>query len=263
MLRTLLTFVTGLPLPAWALPIALFVSLLALLLVAWAVGVALRSSDRPFGALWFAWLTLVPPALMLLGSIWWPVYLDRALLPSATAFLMLAGWAVEGRWLPSRLRWTARLALVAAFALGLMGWMTYSGFPYAPFEDIDSYLRSHASPEEVVLHSNKITALPAAYAGPDLDHRYLADPAWSGSNTLSTQTQDALGMPADLDAAAAVGQAPGVWFVYFRREKDDYRALGIDEIPALAWLNATFSLEDTLSFGDADVLHFVLPGGGG
>jgi len=262
-LRTLLTFVTGLPLQTWALPIALFISLLVFLLMAWALGVALRTPERPFGAPWFAWLALIPPAVMLLASIWWPIYLDRALLPSATAFVLLASWAVEGQWLPPRLRWTGRLAMLAGFALGLTGWFTHSGFPYAPFEDIDAYLRTHASPSEVVLHSNKITALPAAYAGPDVDHHYLADPAWSVSDTLSNGTQAALGMPADPDTAAAVGQAPGVWFVYFRREAQDYQALGIDQIPALAWLDTRFSLDSTQSFGDVDVLHFVRPGGGG
>ncbi len=262
-LRTLLTFITGLPLPPWALPIALFATLLVFLLIAWALGVALRSRERPFGALWFAWLAVIPPALMFLAAVWWPIYLDRALLPSATALVLLASWAFEGAWLPPRLLWTGRLAIVAAFTLGLVGWTTYSGFPYAPFEGINAYLRARASPSEVVLHSNKITALPAAYAGPDLDLHYLADPAWSGSDTLSTGTQDALGMPADADAASAVGDAPGVWFVYFRRERQDYQALGIAEIPALAWLDARFSLESTQPFGDVDVLHFVRPGAGG
>ena len=51
-----------------------------------------------------------------------------------------------------------------------------------------------------------------------LEHRYLADPPGSGSDTLARATQQILGLFAEPEISAAVGDAAGVWFIVFPRE---------------------------------------------
>jgi hypothetical protein len=111
----------------------------------------------------------------------------------------------------------------------------------------------------VILHSNKISAIPAAYVDPGLEQEYLADPPGSGSDTLALATQQVLGLLAEPDAARAVGEAEGVWFVIFPREIEDYVSLGFPEHPALAWLENRYSVERVEEFGELRVYHFVRP----
>ncbi|HEX9675216.1 MAG TPA: hypothetical protein VGA07_04505, partial [Anaerolineales bacterium] len=161
----------------------------------------------------------------------------------------------------ARMRWTGLVLLAASFGLGLAGYYTYRGFPYAPFDDLVAKLRSSMLPGEIVLHSNKLSAMPAAYYGPDIEQRYLPDLPGSASDTLAAASQRVLGLEAETDIAGAVGDAPGVWFIVFRRERQEYADLGYTQHPGLVWLQAHFSWEETLFFGELELHHFQGPPG--
>jgi 4-amino-4-deoxy-L-arabinose transferase-like glycosyltransferase len=261
--RTLLVYVSGLPVEDWALPIVLACVILVVVIGVWAL--ARRpgppKEDRA-GAIWFAYLAAAPAAVMFLASFLQPVYLERALLPSGVMFLLWVGWVLTQSGLSRPFRFTATTAALLAFALGLLGFYTYRGFPYAPFSELASYLRANERGSEVVLHSNKISAIPTAYVDPMLEQRYLADPPNSGSDTLARATQEVLGMLAQPDVAAAVDDAEGVWFVIFPREIEDYRSVGYAEHPALAWLESHYSLERMAEFGELRAYHFIRPAEG-
>lgn len=258
LVRTLLVFMSGLPVPDWALPVALTCAVLVVAAGGWATLRGSRAGDpQARQALWLAYLATAPVAVMFLASQWRPVYLDRAMLPSGAAFALWLGWALTRGRLAKAPLWTARASLVLAILLGLFGFYSYRGFPYAPYTELDAYLAEQIAPGETILHSNKITALPAIYADPGLAQRYLADPPGSGSDTLAPATQDVLGLWADPDAASVAGSATGIWFVIFPQEVDDYRSLGYPGHPALAWLEEHFMLEGTQAFGDLMVYHFV------
>ncbi len=257
LLRTLVIYLGGSPLPGWGVPIVLFSLILLTGLGGWTLYTARREQSGGatigFGS---AYLALAPLLLMVLISLWQPVYLDRAMLPAGMAFLLFLGWLIGGDQLPARLRWTARVLVGGSFVIGLTGYWTYRGFPYAPYPDIVAYVQAHKTQDEILLHSNKLTAVPSEYYGPGLAQEYLADPPGSGSDTLAPATQRALGMIASPDARSAVGDAPGVWFLIFPREIEEYAALGAPEHPALAWLMANFSEDTVLSFGDSQLHHF-------
>jgi hypothetical protein len=178
-------------------------------------------------------------------------------------FLLWLGWVITCPAYGRIFRISASISLAVAFALGLFGFYSYRGFPHAPFSEVDASLRARRQQGEVILHSNKITAIPAAYYDSGLDQRYLADPAGSGSDTLALATQEVLGLIAHPDAASAVGEAAGVWFVVFPREIEEYRDLGVEQHPAVAWLEARYSLLSIEEFGELAVYHFVRPGQGG
>jgi mannosyltransferase len=260
LVTTLLVYVSGLPEPAWAIPVSLscgvLVGVLGLLMIrrAW-----LHRQPAAGTALWFCFLAGMPVLLMLLASLIQPVYLDRAMLPAGAAFLIWIAWSVASPHLDKGMMFLGRGALAVAFVLGLVGWITYEGFPYAPFGELDAYLAANNRPGEVIVHSNKITALPAVYYAPTLDQTYLADPAGTGSDTLALPTQEVLGLFAKDSIAQAAGDADGIWFVIFPREIDDYRDQGFPNHPALEWLDAHYWLKDTRKFGELSVYHYVLP----
>jgi hypothetical protein len=158
--------------------------------------------------------------------------------------------------LPALMRWTGWAAMAVAFALGLLGFFTYRGFPYAPFEQLDRELARVVRPGDVILHSNKLTAIPAVYYDPALPHQFLADPPGSGSDTLAPATQQVLGLVAEPDAAAAVGDARRVFFIIFEREEDEYQSLGEAGPPALNWLEDSFVPVYAQSWNDLVVYEF-------
>ncbi|HLB64647.1 MAG TPA: glycosyltransferase family 39 protein [Anaerolineales bacterium] len=260
LVRTLLVYVGGLPVEEWALPIVLACAILVTVIGMWGL---VRNSGAPAGervsGMWMLYLATAPVGVMFLVSLLQPVYLERALLPSGTIFLLWLGWALSGAGLARTFRLTGAGALLLAFVLGLAGFFSYRGFPYAPFDELTAYLRAHREPSEVILHSNKISAIPAVYYEPGLVQEYLADPPNSGSDTLARATQEVLGLLAEPDAAGAVGEAEGVWFVIFPREIEDYLALGLPGHPALAWLEARYSVERIEEFGELRAYHFIRP----
>jgi len=259
-IRTLVIYVGGSPLPGYALPPVLFAVLLLMLLGGWALLRGLRRGEAAAEiAAWAAYLAVSPLVLMLAASVWQPVYLDRAMLPAGAAFLFWIAWALGSSYLPARMRWTGLVLLVVSFGLGLAGYYTYRGFPYAPFDDLVAKLRSSVAPGEIVLHSNKLTAIPAAYYGPDIKQRYLPDLPGSASDTLAEASQRVLGLEAETDIASAVADAPGVWFIVFRRERQEYADLGYGQHPGLDWLQAHFSWEETVLFGELELHHFAGP----
>jgi hypothetical protein len=185
-----------------------------------------------------------------------PVYLDRALIPSAGAFALWIGWALWSDHLSRPMAWTGRAALVVAVVVGLASYYTYRGFPYAPFAEAGRVLESSRGADEIVLHSNKLSALPGMYYTPGLPQAFVADPPATASDTLAPAAQDALGIAESETAAEAVGAARGVWLVMFSRETQDYLEAGGAAPPALSWLEANFVRQEERALGDLLLLHY-------
>jgi hypothetical protein len=255
LVRTWLVFSSGLPVPQAMLAIILFGTILATTLGVWGTFRGWRAQDPSFrSGVWLLYLAVSPVALMFILSYWQPVYLERALLTSGAVFLLWIVWAISTPRLTSLLAWTGRVALFGTFALGLFGFYTYKGFPYAPWPLLNKDLLAEVRNQEVVLHSNKITALPSRYYDPELRQRYLPDPPGSGSDTLAPATQDVLRFHAESEIATAVGEATGVWFVIFPQEELEE---GDQAHPSLEWLSGQFDLDAVSMYGELEVYHFV------
>ncbi len=257
--RTLLTFVSGLPLPQGTLPLGLFSAVFILIVGAYATLLGWRkSTPGTREAIWAGYMAFMPAALMFVISQWQPIYLDRALLPSGVLFLIWTAWVLTASPLKEfrPLMWTMVVFILAAMILGLAGYYTYRGFPYAPYRELDAFLQENVESSEAVVHSNKITALPAAYYADEFAQEYLQDPPGSGSDTLAKATQRVLGLRAKDTIEEAVGSAEGIWFVFFPSEIQDYEAAGYAEHPALSHLQSSFTLEKEYAFGELRVMHF-------
>jgi uncharacterized membrane protein len=208
LITTLLSFVTNLPVPDAWLPAALFVSLSAVIVGGWSTFRAWQSGQKGVRrAAWMAYLGFVPALLLFLFSLWQPVYIERALLPSGVAFLLWLAWVITHGGMPKPVRAAMVSLLALGMLLGVYHHVTYAGFPYGPYPQIAQALAATSVPDERVLHSNKLTMLPMVYYDRDLPQAYLADPAGSGSDTLSLPTQQVLGLVARPEIETAVGDA--------------------------------------------------------
>ncbi|HEC34683.1 MAG TPA: hypothetical protein ENI37_08230 [Chloroflexi bacterium] len=231
------------PAPLWLLGFGLFTALLLLALL------ALRAWRTRSRAGWFFLLCWVPVLSLLSLSQWRPLYLERALLPSALFYLVAVGWLLVRGGLPRPLRLGLAALLVTATAGSLGVHYTYASFPRPPFPQAAAYLHDHIESTDVVVHTNKLTYFPMRVHGPDLPSVFLADPPGSPQDTLARPTQEALGIFATATITEAVGAAERVWLVYFPREVEEAQALGTEH-PALAWLAGGFVEVEREKFAD-------------
>jgi 4-amino-4-deoxy-L-arabinose transferase-like glycosyltransferase len=225
---------------SWLLWVGLFVSLVLLDLLILQVW-RLRSR-----AGWFLLLCWVPIVTLFAVAQWRPVYLERALLPSALFYLVAVGWLLARGRLPRLLNAGLVVLLVVAVAGSLGGHYTYARFPRPPFQEAVAYLRERVEPADAIVHTNKLTFFPMHIYAPDLVGAFLADRPGSPEDTLALPTQEALGIFATPTMAEAVGSAERAWLVYFTEEIEQIEG----EHPALAWLEGRFTEVERERFND-------------
>lgn len=263
LIRTLLVFFAGFPIPQWAISLAVFSAVFLMVLAV--VTTARERRANPVltrRAVWIVYLGTAPVGLMFLVSMYRPAYLDRAMLAAGAIFLTWVVWALDRKALVPGMVYLGYAALCATFVVGLFGFFSYRGYPYAPYQELDGYLDDNVRPGEVILHSSKLSAIPASYYDPRLAQTFLADPPQGGPSLPSQTTQEILGIRAADDVQTAVEDAQGVWFVIFPGELQENASGGTTQYLALAWLNARYSIDRVEWFGELQVYHYVLAGEG-
>jgi len=247
-------------LPHWLLPPALFFSLLVLAVVAFEL---VRRRTAPGPQLSFPTpyslllsLTVVPVLLTFFVSQIRPVYIVRALLPSAlTYYTLVAGVLVAGL-APKSVKWGLLLPSAVIAAVSLVNHYSYAQFPRPPFDEAAAYLRAHYQPADVIVHSNKLTFLPTHYYDRSLPQTFIADEPGGPADTLAYPTQQALGLFATPDITTASRGHERVWFVIFSRAIAEYRAAGYPDHPDRLWLESHYRQVERASFNDLDVYHY-------
>jgi len=257
LLTLLMTYVTNLPLPTGWLFAGLFIALLSvsvgLLQTFRAVRREVKGSSN---ALRLLYLSFAPALLLFLFSQWNPVYLERALLPSGAVFCIWLAWALTASGLPRLAQNSLLSLLVLSTCIGIVGHVSYRGFPYGPYQALNDSLRARLQPEDLLLHSNKLTFLPSRYFDRDLPQTFLADPAGGATDTLARATQEVLGIQAAADIHAATAGRERVWFVIFRQSIEEYAA-GPGQPPDLEFLESQFTLSSQEAWDDVLVYLFV------
>ena len=250
----ILTYVTNLPLPeGWLFP-ALFVALAAM-----SIGLlqTFRKPNQSPSALWLLYLSFAPPLLLFLFSQWVPVYLERALLPSGVIFCVWLAWSLFDTALPDILRNIFLGLLGIAAFIGIVQHITYHDFPYAPYQALDRSLRAQMESGDAIIHSNKLSLLPALYFDRTLPQIYVADPPGGSTDTLAEATQDVLGLNVVPDLEAATTQdAHRVWFVIFERSLEEAAASGLETHPQLEYLHQHFTQINIQQFDGLLVYQF-------
>jgi len=240
------------PAPLWLLGLGLFLSVAMLALL------AMRAWQARSRAGWFLALCWVPVLLLLLVSQWRPVYLARALLPSALFYVVAVGWLLVRGGLPRPLYLGVVLLLVVATAGSLGNHYAYARFPRPPFDRLNALLRARMAPGEIVVHDSKLTFFPAHYYDPSLRQAFCPDLPGTSADTLALPTQEALGLLSTPISQTVVGDLEGVWYVAFEQAGDEYRALGYADAPNRAWLRARCCQEGQVTaVADLEIVHFV------
>ncbi|MGQ9502300.1 MAG: glycosyltransferase family 39 protein [Anaerolineae bacterium] len=248
-------------LPAWLLPPALFFSVLLVTLCAlalWRRRCMLLGKNVPSWEALLLALSGIPVGTLFVISQLNPVYVVRALLPSALAYYVLLARLWVHRVWSKPVRWSILFPCTLIVVVSLWNHYTYMGFPRAPFERVATFLRAHYQVGDVIVHSNKLSFFPVHYYDRTLPQSFIADPPGSPSDTLAYPTQEALGLFAIPDLATAVRGHERVWFVIFRRAMEEYRAAGYTDHPHRLWLEQRYTLVSFHTFGDLDVAGYIL-----
>lgn len=253
--------------PAWWLPTFLLAALLAVF-VLYRAGQVLRARapdpDRvPLG--WAVWLAFMPMAFMWVASyIFQPVFLPRALLPSAVMFYCALAWLFVRGGLPRPISGLLLAGWAVIVVFGLVTHYTWDTFPNPPFDRAADFLGDRVQPGDVVVHGNKITALPMVFYARDLPQQYVRDIPGSGSDTLAVPTQATLGLMAAPSVGDAVNGADRVWYVAFEQLEEEMAELVEDDpenaqYDSLSWLRERYTKEQTVAFNDLQIVLFTRP----
>ena len=230
----------------------LVLSLLAIALT----GFTLVRNGRGDGTSFLLAMLAVPPVLLFAVSyVMRPVFVPRAFLPSALAYLTMAAAAVGAAPKPVRLAIVG--CVLASAAISLPAQYTYHSFPRSPFPEAAEFLASHTSPDSVVVHDNKLSLFPMAIYAPLLEQRFLPDAPGSPNDTLAPATQEAIGLFPVTGIDLATAGSDVVYFVVFQRAIEEYRAAGLEDHPMLAWLRLRFQQGEVAAFGDLKVYVFT------
>ena len=252
-LQALLTFHTHLPIPEWAIPVAVTSAVLVVTLICYSVLRGKSEVHKP-RMLW-AFL-LVPPAGLLLASyLMRPVFVPRAFIASAVAYYGLVAWAALEGPLPGQ-RFLLSGAIIVPALLVLPAHYTYQSVPRSPFEQAAEFMEREVGEGAVVVHDNKLSSFPMEVYAPELPSTFIRDEPGSHNDTLAPATQEVLGLAPVEDMEAAAGGAETVWFVVFERAEKEYRQLGEPEHPRILWLRERYSLRGTWDFNDLNVYLF-------
>jgi hypothetical protein len=208
------------------------------------------------------WLFAAPIALMWLVSQVQAVYLDRGLLPSGVMLYVALGWLLTRGGLPRPIALLVGGIVLALYGVGLWTHYTWQTFPYSPYRQATESIAAQWQAGDVIVHQNKLSALPMRVYGRALDQSYLNDVAGSSNDTLALPTQQALGWLGDECLATAATDSAGrpaarVWFVVFARTEAEYRAAGLPDLDQQrAWLDSRYTLQATLTFNDLLVYQY-------
>lgn len=256
-LRSFLSFNGDFPPPASMLAFlgALFVTLFLAIQAVIFLRSRRRRDRRPL--LFALWLAFVPMALLWLVSQVQPVYIERALLPSALAFYLALAWLFTRSGTPRPVLAVLGVIVLALSGVGLYYHYTWNTFPNSPFQEAAEYVGAEWQAGDVVVHQNKLTALPMRYYDAGLEQRYLRDLPGAGSDTLALATQRTLDFYADECIQTASGGANRLWLVMFVDAPRQYEAAGVTEIrDMLAWLETHYTPAGVQTFNDLDVYLF-------
>lgn len=256
LLTLLLVFTTNTPLPdVWILP-ALTIAFL-IVVIGLIQTTRVKSGNEKSDGLWILFLTFAPPLMLFIFSQWIPVYIERALLPSGAFFCLWLAWILRNADLPRAGRSLMTVMLAVAFGLGIHQHITYRGFPYGPFREMTAYLKENTKPRDKIIHSNKLSLLPAMYFDRGLAQSYIGDPTGSATDTLAPATQEVLGIEAEADIRSAAGEAESIWYVIYQRSIDEYIQAGESTHPDIEFLDSEYRLASHETWDDLLLLHFT------
>ncbi len=223
-----------------------------------------RDTSERWALFFVLWLFAAPVVLMWLISQWRPIYLDRGLIASALMLYLALAWLFTRSGLPRPVAVLLGTVGIVLAAIGLYTHYTWATFPNSPFRQADEYIRANWEEGDLVVHQDKISALPMIYYDRTLIQRYVGDEPGAPDDTLALPTQETLGLLADecLQRAARGGQR--IWYITLTRAEQEaeeqFRETGASTLQdELTWLNSNYTLADQQQLNDLNIYLYSNP----
>lgn len=256
LLTLLLVYITNTPLPVQCIAAAL-----AIVLVIMVIGIIQtvhynRQTQSSVGS-WLLYLSFGPPLLLFLFSQWQPVYIERALLPSGTIFCIWLAWVIKNTNMQKAVQYTMFGLLAISSVLGIYQHLTYRDFPYGPFQALDLSLRGSVDSQAVIVHSNKLSMLPAMLFDRDLPQLFIGDEPGSPADTLAAATQQVLQVKAETGIESATQNAKQVRYIIYTRSIAEYKAMGHRNHPDLEYLDSNYNLQSVENWDGLQVFLYT------
>lgn len=207
-----------------------------------------QDSQKTRNGLWLAYLSFTPPLLLWLVSQISPMYVERSLLPSHAVFCIWLAWAFTQTKLPRPIQLFVFTLILSSAGMGYYQHLTYKGFPYVS-PALNQSVQNRLEEGDVVVHSSKLSYVPAFYFDQSLPQSFILDPVNSNVDTLSPATQRILNLQSSEDIASGTASALRVWFVIYKQSLDEYIQAGKTH-PHLEYLNQHFALDSVEDWGD-------------
>lgn len=256
----MLFYLPHLPLPGIMLPFGLLLAMFTLTLAVFQTWLTWKQRTlETYYAVWTAYLAFTPPILLWFVSQAVPVYIERALLPSHAIFCIWLAWTFTQTKIPRLIQFFAAGMIVISAGLGIYQHVTYSGFPYAPYQEISQSLTNRISMDDVIVHSNKLSYLPTFYNNPSLPQGFIIDPPGSAIDTLAPATREVLQVRAFSNIESASVNANRVWFIIFKLSIEEFKNQGLATHPHLKYLESKFTLVSVEDWDDIQVYLFIRP----
>jgi len=247
----LLFYLPHLPLPNKLLLPGLIISTITVALAIFQTSLAKRKALPNLNrGVWLAYLAFMPPLLLWLISQFVPIYIERALLPSHAIFCIWLAWAFTQTEMPKPVQTFGFGLIIVASAMGIFQHVTYAGFPYGPFSTLDKRIKAEYQQGDMIVHSNKLSYLPALYFDPETPQGYITDPSGSTIDTLAPATQEILHTQGYNDIKTATMDKGRIWFIIYQQSIDEFRSQGFQTHPDLEYLNTNFILTSIEIFDD-------------
>lgn len=254
----LLLYLPHLPLQNSLLLLGLLFATLVIVLAVFQTILAKRNNiENSNSGVWLAYLSFSPFILLWSISQFLPIYVERALLPSHLIFCVWLGWAFTQTKLPKLIQNVVFGLITIAACIGLYQNVFYNGFPYGPYKAINESIKSRLEAGDIVIHSSKLSYLPAFYFDQNIPQGYIADPVGSNVDTLSPSTQEILNLKSYENIEEATVDASKVWFVIYQTSIDEYTLAGRSTHAHLEYLNTNFILLSIETFDDVRVYIYT------
>jgi len=237
-----LMYVPHLPLPTTLLPFGFLLATLVIAFAAFQTHHARKSKfENASHGLWLAYLSFAPPFFLWLVSQKFPLYIERALLPSHAIFCIWLAWAFTQTKLPRIVQIITFAMILASAGMGFYQHTGYYGFPYMPFS-LTQNLTGQFKDGDVIIHSSKLSYLPAFYYDPSLPEGFILDPVNSSVDTLSPTTRNILNLAYFEDIQSGTQTANRVHYIIYKQSLEEFENAGKVH-PDIEYLNKHFTLE--------------------
>jgi len=239
------------PLEGIWLTIAAVLSLQCVVMVGIEAWKARKVEGVGFVALMVAGL---PVVLFIVSYFMRPIFVPRGFIGAMVMYLVLAGWMISLRR-KNGVGLVITGAFIAAAAMSLPSYYTFSEFPRSPFHETAQYLRENA-PNELILNDNKLSYFPIHYYDPGLNQVFLPDKPGSHNDTYALASQQAIGLYPVENLQTAIAGQDKVVFVVFTRAIEEYQEMGYADHPVLAELEQYYQLDGHTQFEDLEIYTF-------